>query len=86
GYKEAAEKFREEANIHYPVESCVESLDARIRIRVAIREGRIRDAIRMINDLYPSVLDVNQYLHFHLLRFSTLQKTLLFLLQNFLKK
>lgn len=67
GYKEAAEKFGEEADVHYPNDVYSENLDARIRIRLAIQEGRLRDGINMINDLHPELLDDNKYLYFHLL-------------------
>lgn len=67
GYKEAAEKFSEEADVHFPSEAYSENLDSRIQIRLAIQEGRLRDAIHMVNDLHPELLDVNKYLAFHLL-------------------
>ncbi len=43
------------------------SLENRIRVKTAIQDGRITDAIAMINDIHPELLDGNRYLHFHLL-------------------
>lgn len=42
------------------------SLDDRIRIREAIQNGRIQEAIELVNQLHPELLDNNRYLYFHL--------------------
>ena len=43
GFKEAAEKFQEEANLPAPVE--INDMENRIRIRDCIQAGQIADAI-----------------------------------------
>jgi hypothetical protein len=68
GYKEAAEKFSEESGVHLPSGAYSETLEARIRIRQAIHDGRVGDAITMINDLHPELLENNKILHFYLLQ------------------
>ena len=64
GFKEAAEKFRLESGIQPPVD--LDELDDRIRIREAIQNGHIQDAISMVNNLYPELLDNDRYLYFRL--------------------
>ncbi|XP_041366622.1 glucose-induced degradation protein 8 homolog [Gigantopelta aegis] len=64
GFKEAAEKFRLESGIQPPVD--LDELDDRIRIREAIQNGHIQDAIGMVNNLYPELLDNDRYLYFRL--------------------
>ena len=44
----------------------LDSMDERIKIRDAIQNGRIQDAISMVNSLHPELLDNNRYLYFHL--------------------
>jgi len=68
GYKEAAEKFSEESGVLLPSGAYLQTLEARIRIRQAIHDGRISEAITMINDLYPELLENNKNLHFFLLQ------------------
>ena len=53
--------------MEFPIENYEESLDRRIDIRRSVMEGKISQAIEMINDLHPELLDDNSYLHFHLL-------------------
>lgn len=64
GFKEAADKFRVESGI----EPCADlsSLDNRIKVRDAILGGRIQEAIAIVNELYPELLDNNRLLCFHL--------------------
>jgi hypothetical protein len=64
GFKEAAEKFRQESGI----EPCVEldSLDHRIRVRDAIQSGDIQAAVSLVNQLHPELLDNDRFLYFHL--------------------
>ena len=64
GFKEAAEKFKLESGIQPMVE--LDTLDERIKIRDAIQNGRIQDAISMVNSLHPELLDSDKYLYFHL--------------------
>lgn len=64
GFKEAAEKLSKEANIGADID--LSSLDDRIKIRDAIRDGRITEATDIVNKLYPELLDSDNYLHFHL--------------------
>jgi len=64
GFKEAAEKFQMESGIKPSVD--LDTLDERIKIRDAIQNGRIRDAVAMVNKLHPELLDNDRYLFFHL--------------------
>ncbi|XP_076306780.1 GID complex subunit 8 homolog protein Houki isoform X1 [Tachypleus tridentatus] len=64
GFKEAAEKFRIESGISPAVD--LDTLDERIKIRDAIQSGKIQEAIAMVNNLHPELLDNNRYLFFHL--------------------
>lgn len=64
GFKEAAEKFQVESGVGPSVE--LNSLDDRIEIRDAIIEGKIQEAIALINRLHPELLDNDRYLYFHL--------------------
>ena len=65
GFKEAAEKFAEEAGISLSNVDLT-SLDERLRIREAIESGRIQEAIHLINTKAPELLDQNRQLAFHL--------------------
>lgn len=64
GFKEAAEKFRVESGIHPSID--LDELDERIKIRDAIQNGRIQEAISLVNNLHPELLDNDRYLYFHL--------------------
>ncbi|XP_023234918.1 glucose-induced degradation protein 8 homolog [Centruroides vittatus] len=64
GFKEAAEKFRIESGLQPSIE--LESLDERIQIRDAIENGRIQEAIGLVNKYHPELLDNDRYLFFHL--------------------
>ena len=64
GFKEAAEKFKVESGIQPSVD--LETLDERIKIRDAVQTGRIEEAISLVNNLHPELLDNNRYLYFHL--------------------
>lgn len=64
GFKESAEKFRLESGIQ---PSCdLNQLDERIKIREEIQNGRIENAISLVNSLQPELLDNDRYLYFHL--------------------
>lgn len=64
GFKEAALKFQQEAGLQEP--ALCSSLDERIMIREAVQNGRIPEAIAMVNALHPELLDNDRYLYFHL--------------------
>uniref|UniRef100_A0A646QDR4 GlucoseIDP8 n=2 Tax=Scolopendridae TaxID=41363 RepID=A0A646QDR4_9MYRI len=64
GFKEAAEKFQMESGIKPSVD--LDTLDDRIKIRDAIQNGRIQEAIAMVNKMHPELLDNDRYLFFHL--------------------
>lgn len=71
GFKEAAERFKAESGVEMTRIGCdaaetPELLDQRIEIRVAIEEGRIIDAIKLVNKCYPELLDANRTLYFKL--------------------
>ena len=77
GFKEAAEKFRNETGIYYPFDT--NSLDQRIKIREAVEIGNIPHAIQLINELNPELMDANRLLAFHL-------QVFLFLFHKIFKK
>lgn len=64
GFKEAAEKFKLESGVTSPVD--LDSLDERIRIRDCIQQGRVLEAVALLNDIRPELLDNDRYLLFHL--------------------
>lgn len=64
GFKDAAEKFKMEACIE-PSQS-FDILDERIRIREAVQNGCIDEAVDLTNSLNPDILDCSSYLFFHL--------------------
>lgn len=74
GFKEAAEKFKDEAEIKANIE--LNAMDSRIKIRDAIQAGKITEATSMVHQLYPELLDDDRYLFFHLqVRPQNFQKT-----------
>ncbi|PRD26998.1 UNVERIFIED_CONTAM: Glucose-induced degradation protein 8-like protein [Trichonephila clavipes] len=64
GFKGAAERFRIESGVQPSVD--LDTLDERIKIRDAIQNGKIQEAIEMVNNLHPELLDCDRYLFFHL--------------------
>lgn len=73
GFKEAAERFKSEANIDtekvFEIKNYAESneqIDQRIAVRSAIESGNIELAIRLINDYYPELIDNNRHIYFKL--------------------
>lgn len=64
GYKEAAEKFESEAGVS--ASDCLKGIERRINIRDAILKGSIMEAISLVNDLHPELLDDNRGLLFYL--------------------
>jgi len=64
GFKEAAEKFQDEAGLPAPPQ--LSEMGNRISIRDAIQSGRIAEAISLVHELHPELLDDDRYLFFHL--------------------
>lgn len=64
GFKEAAERFREEAGIEPKMTG--EIMDKRIEIRHLIEEGDILKGQSLINSYYPELLDNHRDLYFRL--------------------
>lgn len=64
GFKEAAEKFQQESGINPSIN--LDTMDNRIKIRDAIQNGRIEEAITLVNQLHPELLDNDRHLYFHL--------------------
>ena len=46
--------------------SDLDQMDERIKIRDAIQNGKIQDAISLVNNIHPVLLDNDRYLYFHL--------------------
>ncbi len=65
GFKEAAEIFAKECGISLN-NIDLRSVDERLKIREAIENGKIEDAICLINKKAPELLDQNRELAFHL--------------------
>ncbi len=65
GFKEAAEKFQDEASLSAPSPGLHE-MDNRIKIRESIQSGRVGEAIALVHELHPELLDDDRYLFFHL--------------------
>lgn len=69
GFKEAAERFKTEANIDFDMEHAEETdeqINRRISIRNAIENGNIEDALQLINTHYPEMMDNHRNLYFRL--------------------
>merc|ERR1719452_284559 len=64
GFKDAAERFQEEAGGSAGQD--LGMLDNRISIRDSIQAGKIEEAISLVNQLHPQLLDNDRYLLFHL--------------------
>merc|ERR1719383_1133537 len=64
GFKDAAEKFKEESGVN--PEQNLDLLDNRIKIRDSVQNGNILEAISLVNELHPPLLDNDRYLLFHL--------------------
>jgi len=64
GFKDAAERFQEEAGIS--AGQNLAELDNRIKIRDNIQAGRIQESISLVNEQHPTLLDNDRYLLFHL--------------------
>lgn len=64
GFKEAAERFREEAGIQPKI--ATETMDKRIEIRQQIENGDILSAQSSINSYHPELLDNHRDIYFRL--------------------
>lgn len=64
GYKEGALKFEKESGIKAEIDHA--QIDARIKIRKLILDGKIEEALREINELNSEILDLNPDLLFSL--------------------
>ncbi|KAJ3549649.1 hypothetical protein NM688_g5157 [Phlebia brevispora] len=64
GFKSAAEEFSREAGIASPVD--LDSIESRMNIREALQRGDVSEAIELVNDLNPEILDTNPALYFRL--------------------
>jgi hypothetical protein len=67
GYKDAAEKFSQEAAITPKVD--LNSIQDRMNIRHAIQAGKIEDAISIVNELDPEVRNVSSFNDLNCCRF-----------------
>ncbi|XP_054155057.1 glucose-induced degradation protein 8 homolog [Oppia nitens] len=73
GFKEAAERFKCEANIDTEkmsemvnIRETSDQMDRRIEVRNAIEDGKIKEAMNKINEYYPELIDNNRHLYFKL--------------------
>ncbi|KAI1292218.1 Glucose-induced degradation protein 8 -like protein [Halotydeus destructor] len=72
GFKEAAERFKCEAGVDMnriggpELNEDAESLDHRIEIRTSIEDGRLVEAIKLVNKYFPELLDNKRPLYFKL--------------------
>ncbi|SMQ53795.1 unnamed protein product [Zymoseptoria tritici ST99CH_1A5] len=71
GYPGAAAKFAQETNISQPFDT--DGIRDRVQIRSAIHAGKIDEAIDLINELDPQILDTDHILHFDLLQLQLIE-------------
>lgn len=64
GFKEAVLSFQKESGVEPGVDMSM--LDDQIKIRGAVESGAIQEAVELVNDIDPEVLDTNPSLFFHL--------------------
>lgn len=64
GFKDAVMAFQEESGVDPGVNMAI--LDDQIKIRDAIEAGSIQDAVELVNDADPEILDTDSKLFFHL--------------------
>lgn len=93
GFKEAAEKFKQEAGLNMQRPKGSENdadladfnilLEQRIQIREAIEDGKIKYALCLINQYYPELIDQNRSLYFKLQVHSSLSLSHSFTLLSF---
>ena len=65
GFKEAATNFASEANVTPPPYD-TSLMDQQTAIRGAVESGDVSQAMELVNDLDPEILDTNPRLYFHL--------------------
>ncbi|PIO77677.1 hypothetical protein TELCIR_00161 [Teladorsagia circumcincta] len=66
-YPIAAELLCQESGLELPKDD-IKNLDARMNIRCAIIEGRLDDALQLVKELCPTLLDENREVRFHLMQ------------------
>ncbi len=64
GFKDAAETFAKEAQMALPTH--LDHIQHRMDIRNAIQTGHIDQAVMLLNNLNPDILETNPALYFHL--------------------
>ncbi len=64
GFKDAVLAFQSETNLNPGINMSM--VEDQIKIREAIEAGRIQDAVELVNDVDPEILDTNSSLYFHL--------------------
>ena len=64
GFKDAVLSFQVESGVEPGVDMGI--LDDQIKIRAAVEAGSIQDAVELVNDVDPEILDTNPKLFFHL--------------------
>ncbi len=64
GFKDAVLSFQKESGIDPGVD--MKMLDEQIKIREAVGSGSIQNAVELVNDVDPEILDTNPKLFFHL--------------------
>ena len=64
GFKKAVLTFQKEGGVEPGIDMAM--LDAQIKIRGTIESGAIQEAVELVNDIDPEVLDTNPSLFFHI--------------------
>ncbi|ONL95759.1 protein GID8 homolog [Zea mays] len=64
GFVDAADKFRIESGTQPEIDLAI--IADRMEVKRAVQSGNVQEAIEKINDLNPTILDMNPQLYFHL--------------------
>ncbi len=64
GFKQAAEKFQEEAGLPPAGAAEMGDMDGRIRVREAVQAGRVSEAVALVQQMHPELLDDDRRLFF----------------------
>lgn len=64
GFRDAVLAFKSETGLDPGVNMAI--MDDQIKIRDAVEAGCIQDAVELVNDVDPEILDTNSKLYFHL--------------------
>jgi hypothetical protein len=64
GFKDAVLAFQSESGIEPGFNMAI--MDDQIKIREAVEAGRIQNAVELVNEVDPEILDTNSKLYFHL--------------------